>query len=353
MTHLRTHILYEYGIDTRPHSSSYIRLIRPLTHPSLANHLEVTYSPRLPEQSMDVVIIDRLWRPDITPALADHLVKEILSQGIRLIYALDDNLLDLTQERSDWPQEHHLLAMHIFMQAADAVWVTTTPLKERLSELNQNIAVIPNALDERLLCSAGQPAGGHLFEKRVKKIGFMGTMTHDRDLTMIVPALRELWFRHPDEFEVEIVGVAGNEETIEALSELPVQVIYPPPEEQEYPLFQLWFTSHVNWDIAIAPLIDTPFNSCKSDIKFLDYCAIGAAGIYSRVPAYIPSIQHLETGLLVGNQVQAWTDALEECLTNQELCLHISRKASRYLYQERTLSQTAHNWLDTLMGVIG
>ena len=39
-------------------------------------------------------------------------------------------------------------------------------------------------------------------------------------------------------------------------------------------------------DIAIAPLIDNEFNSAKSNIKALEFTAIGAAGIYSDVEPY-------------------------------------------------------------------
>jgi hypothetical protein len=39
-------------------------------------------------------------------------------------------------------------------------------------------------------------------------------------------------------------------------------------------------------DIAIAPLIDNEFNSGKSNIKMLEFTAMGAAGIYSDVEPY-------------------------------------------------------------------
>ena len=75
----KIHIIYESSLDTRPHASSYIRLLRPLTPPSIADQLEVSFSPRLPTNSVDVVIVDRLWRPDITPSLAEQLVDNILT----------------------------------------------------------------------------------------------------------------------------------------------------------------------------------------------------------------------------------------------------------------------------------
>ncbi len=352
MTHPKVHIVYEYGTDTRPHSSSYIRLIRPLTHPNLSNHLDTTFSPRPPDSNPDVVIVDRLWRPDISPGLANELVDDIRTKRARMIYTLDDNILDLAQERKDWPQERHLQALRIFLQAADEVWVPTQALKERLSDLSQSILVIPNALDERLLCYRGLSMSKSLFNNQPIIIGMMGTRTHDQDLLMIAPALHELWRRYPGVFELEIIGVAEKENTLEMLSGLPVRLHNPPPEEQEYPLFQLWFSSSINWDIALAPLIDTPFNRCKSDIKFLDYSAIGVAGIYSLMPPYRSSIKQRGTGLLVENQIEAWINALEEYLKDEYLRLSISHNARQYLHTERTLGGTIYKWLEALLRVI-
>jgi glycosyltransferase involved in cell wall biosynthesis len=133
-----------------------------------------------------------------------------------------------------------------------------------------------------------------------------------------------------------------------ALEGLPIRFVSPKPDEVEYPLFMLWFTSRLGWDIALSPLADTPFNRCKSDIKFLDYSAIGAAGIYSRVPAYESSVEHLKTGWLIKNDVEAWTEAIEELLCNNHLRAHLSQNATRYLYTERTLAHRAQDRLEAL-----
>ena len=144
------------------------------------------------------------------------------------------------------------------------------------------------------------------------------------------------------------MGVLGHADTLQALQGLPVRMVNLKPEETEYPLFMLWFSSHLHWHIAISPLKDTPLNRCKSDIKFLDYSAIGAAGIYSRVPAYESSVRHLETGWLAENEVDAWVEALEELLSNDGLRTQMAQNATRYLYTERTLARCAQNWLKAL-----
>ena len=55
------------------------------------------------------------------------------------------------------------------------------------------------------------------------------------------------------------------------------------------------------WDVAVAPLHDTAFNRCKSDLKFLEYAALGLPGIYSDVVPYKHAVRHEETGLLTEN----------------------------------------------------
>lgn len=359
MKQRKIYILYEHGEDPRPYSPSYIRLLRPLTHPSLRKRLEVDWGLQYENQQVDAVIVDRLWRPDISPALAESLVENIRQAGARVIYALDDNLLDLpgrqptlaSQDKA-WPTEEHIRVVQFFLRQADGVIVPTKALRQRFLGFNPNIVVVPHALDERLLIRGAPPSGHPLFSPGRKVIGYMGTLTHDDDLMMVLPALWAVWQRHREEIEFQIVGALGRADTLRALEGLPVRMVNPRPEETEYPLFMLWFSNRLHWHIAIAPLRDTPFNRCKSDIKFLDYSAIGAAGIYSRVPAYELSVRHLETGWLAENDVGAWVEALEELLSNDGLRIQIARNATRYLYTERTLARCARCWLQALESLL-
>jgi len=371
------HILYEHGTDLRPFGSAYIRLLRPLTHPALCGGLEVTSGLKYDGQDVDAVIVDRLWRPDISPALAISLVESVRRAGARLIYALDDDFLELPAEGKDWrPTEEHRWVVQFFLRQADGIMVPTQALRERFLSFNPNIAVVPHALDERLLSGRRLPEGrshftpgrkvigyintlltyvlniAHPAHAKRKVVGYMGTFTHDDDLMMVLPALRTVWQRHRKEIEFQMVGVVGRADTRRALEGLPVRTVRFRPKQSEYPSFMSWFSSHLRWDIAISPLKDTAFNQCKSDIKFLDYSAIGAAGIYSRVPAYESSVRHLETGWLVENEVEAWVEALEGLLSDDSLRTQLAQNATRYLYTERILARCAHNWLKALENLL-
>lgn len=348
----KLHILYEYGADLRPHGSAFIRLLRPLSHPSLREQVEVTHGLTYEGQAVDGVIADRFWHRKVTFAQAAGLVETIRRASAAFIYALDDNLLELSPDLHDITKEQRWV-VEFFLRQADQVIVTTRPLRDQLASFNANIVVMPNALDERLLPSSRslEPAPA-LFEPRPIVIGYMGTLTHDEDLLMILPALKEIGQRYAGLVEFQVIGAVGREETRRALAELPARFIQPRAEEIEYPLFILWFGSEVHWDIGLAPLRDTPFTRGKSDIKFLDYSAIGAAGIYSRVPAYESTVRHRQTGWLVDNKVEAWLEALEALLADEPLRRKVARQAAEYLYTERTLARRARDWLGLLENLL-
>ncbi len=345
---LRIYVVFEHGADLNPYGSAYIRLLRPLSHPTLVDKIDLSAETIYDGRPIDAVIVDRLWRPGVRLQDAESLVAEIRSGGGKSIYALDDNFLDFPPDHLDWPIRQKSDVVQYWLREADAVWVTTFTLKERYQEFNENIRVIPNALDERLLVPPQRAPDLYSDFQRPVTVGYMGTFTHDEDLLMVAPALEKLSQRYGSRLRVELVGALGRLETYDRLQKLPLRICRPRPEESNYPLFTLWFTSQVRWDIAIAPLRDSPFTRSKSDIKFLDYSAIGAAGVFSRSPAYIGSVQSLENGILVDDDPAAWYESLERLILEKDLRVGLARNATEYLYAHRTLSVSAYRWLEAI-----
>ena len=223
----RIHVIYEYGPDYRPYSSSFLRLIRPLSHPLVSDHIDTTFGLDYNNEPADLVIIDRLWRFDITLPLAEELVNRIRLRGSRFVYSLDDDYYDLAFYEHTRPISEILPVVTFLLRQADAVVVTTPALRQRLLEFNPNIQVLPNQLDERLLVTR-YPSGKDLSldHKRVV-IGYMGTFTHDNDLKLVLPALKSIHQLYPGRIEVQVVGVVNQEGTKEQLQGLPVRYVYP------------------------------------------------------------------------------------------------------------------------------
>lgn len=337
---LNVHVLYEHSADQRPHGCSYIRLLLPLRHTANVSQIDLTEGLTYSGHA-DVVCVERFWKPaTITLEQAQQLVHRVRRDKAKLIYTLDDNLLDWRA----WSLTQAEFAAHLkpiaryLARAADGVIVSTEPLQARLQRLNARVVVVPNALDERLFKTEDAPPPN----ARIV-IGYMGTFSHDADFMLILQALRAVLRRHRDEVELQLVGSIADPAILHALDGLPVQTLSGYPVA--YPDFARWMARALRWDIAIAPLEDTSFTRCKSDIKFLDYSALGFAGIYSRMPVYERTVRHLETGYLAENTVAGWTEALERLITDAALRQTLAHNARDYVWNNRMLAQCAPQWV--------
>ncbi len=337
---IRVHVMYEYGVDHRPHGSAYIRLLNPLRHPAIAGRVEVTAGEEL--KPADVVIVDRTWKYDVTLHDAEELVCRIRKAGSRLLYSIDDNLLDLDLAGGFGAPFtlDQLTVVRLLAREADGVIVSTNALAERMRQLNKSICILPNALDERLFTGCGaQTATG----RGRLVVGYMGTFTHDDDLFMILEALRS----HADKIELQLVGGISDAAILQGLRPLSVTSL-DTQGHHEYPDFMRWFGSTIRWDLGLAPLVDTPFTRCKSDIKFLDYGSCGIPGLFSNVEAYRHTVQHGVTGWLVKNSVEAWRAALGVVVNDTGLRSNMGTAAGKWVRANRVLSACATQWAEAV-----
>ena len=350
MTKKQLHILFEHGLhDLIPFGSSQIRLVRPFSHPTLQSFFKATFGPEYFGQPVDAVVVDRLWRPRISLSMAKSLNNDIRRIKARFIYALDDNFLNLDPAELDFKLTIGIFdAVKYFLSNADGIIVTTDGLKEQFSGYNSQIFVVPNMLDERLFSLA--PVKFKSQDTII--LGYMGTNTHDADLKLVIPAIRKVMKTFPGQIKFQVLGVTTKEETLRLLEALPAEVIQLEASMRSYDQFVPWFQENVRWDIGLCPLLDTPFNRCKSDIKHLDYAAAGIPGIYSRVMAYESTVQHLATGYLTDNSVDAWVEGIQRLIEDVDLRSQIAAKARAYVLSQRTIKKAADNLVNATNAIL-
>lgn len=351
METLKIQILHEHSHDLVPHGCSYIRLLIPLAHPKNEGQFEITYGVDFDEGVSDIYIVERLWKPDITLQIAENLVQKIRRSNKLLIYSIDDNLLDLNHlnDNSLSPSVEQKNIVRFFAREADGLLVSTDELKSRLVHLNDKIAVVGNAIDERLFRK--QDIRIPEKESNIKVIGYMGTHSHDADLMMILQALRGILKKYRNSVKLELIGVLANASILKLFNGLPVEIL-DVNGNHEYTSFIQWMRENVHWDLAIAPLENNSFTRCKSDLKFLDYSALGIPGIYSKTLPYEGSIQHLTNGYMTSNNTDEWYTSLETMLNNDELRRGIADKAYEYVYSKRTLEHRADEWFKAITSIV-
>ncbi|HST76255.1 MAG TPA: glycosyltransferase [Acetobacteraceae bacterium] len=312
---------------------AYIRLLLPLDHPGIGRGMEVVLAT--PEEAMryraNILATQRYAVAD--SATADRLVAHCRSQGMRLLYDIDDDLIGIPPDHPDAetlrPRAGSVARM---VREADVVCTSTAPLRSTLLALRKEVILVPNGLDERLW-SAVAPAGRMPFGPL--RVLFMGTATHDADLALVLPALERLCYEYGERVRIDILGVTRG-----TLPDFLNRVALPTAATASYPGFVNWMIQQNAWDVGLAPLAENDFNRRKSSIKALDYAALGMAVLASDIGVYRGSIADGPGGMLVRQDPASWFEALSRLVRDWRLLQQL-RDGARSGFADYTLAVQA------------
>jgi glycosyltransferase involved in cell wall biosynthesis len=315
---------------------AFIRLLQPLDHPDIGSgfriHLDDPVS--VLARRADVIVTQRHAVGEMVGAEA--LVRHARSSGAKLIFDLDDDLLSIPPDHADAAVlRPRAKVVRFLVDSADAVWVSSRGLMKRLARIRPDATLIENGLDERIWAYGPAPAR---FQPDPLRILCMGTGTHHDDLAMVMPGLVRLKAEYGERVVIDIVGMSDEMELPKGIRRLG------PPlyATQSYPAFVHWInTVTERWHIGLAPLLDTPFNRCKSSIKTMDYAAMGMVVLASDMPVYRGSLADGPVGHLVENDPHAWYEALEWLLRDQAMRQTLERRARAAFLEQASLGSQA------------
>ncbi len=332
-------------LESPGHACPMIRVMSPLGKLRHAFHLDLPVSKdggawRLDKERLyaaDVVLIQR------TSFL--HLpISEIRSRFRKVIYEIDDNLLEIPASNPcrsiSVKFRDRIIAA---LQEADAVTVSTEALREKLSRYGGRFHVLPNRID--LDIWGGEPEETDPDRQEVS-IGFVGTSSHQEDLRIVTPAVRRIIRKFGKRVVFRFFGCITEE-----LWKLP-QVEFVSSLVPDYALFAQRMKT-LDIDIALAPLVKNPFNECKSDIKFLEYSVCGIPAIYSRLTPYTASVTDGVTGLLCGESAEEWYRAIGTLIEDKEFRGRLAREAYREVTEKCSLRDHAGDWEAVYRSVAG
>ena len=242
-------------------------------------------------------------------------------QGKKLVVDVDD-LLTIEPD-NPFKMEHDISkapeVVAITLRVADMVTTTNEFLADKLRAYNDNVVVLPNAMD---LERWDLPKLPHV-EGRVR-IGWAGSITHLKDLEMIVEPLKRIKAKYP---QVDLIFV-GDMRVRSLFGDTPVEVSPGVP-------FEWWPRKlhSLRLDIGLAPLRDTEFNRAKSDIKYQEYSIAGVPGVYSPT-AYRGTIVTPDD----------WYKAIEELVTDAEQRSYSGRVSYENVVDNCSLASLVVKW---------
>ncbi len=182
------------------------------------------------------------------------------------------------------------------------------------------------------------------------RIGWIGGRAHFDDLMMVAPVLREILIERKD---VTLVLVnSALQKSCELLGKpYPFEglknVHY---ADRSVPINRYSaFASSFGFDIGIAPLVDCNFNRSKSNLRWLEYSALGLPTVATGISHYNQSIEHGKTGFLIkDNNLASWKETLLGLVEDKSIREQIGRNAYKRVKNDFNVAKNSPKYLRLL-----
>ncbi|MBD89560.1 MAG: hypothetical protein CL940_04430 [Deltaproteobacteria bacterium] len=260
----------------------------------------------------DVVVIDMVGDAD--------LVRTIAKRRGPTVYEMSDNIFDIQTWNAVYgffADQHNQSAILQLITMSDRVQTTSEHLSELFRSWHPEVTTFPNQLR----------TVGELPEKgEGLTIGWGGSFGHLGDIEAVAPTITGWLLKHP-------------EVKLHMMCDPRIFACFDDVPDRQKRLFETGpleayeaFLDTV--DIGFVPIEERGFNLCRSDVKFLEYCAHGVVPVVARVGPYVRSVEHDVTGLLYDG-TEGLIDALEALRSDPERVARLRGAAYAYVEGER------------------
>jgi len=299
-----------------------------------ANRFAVTENPMSIEEmeQADVIILQQTISQEKI-SMARAYTRET---GKLLVAELDD-AFDINPDNPFAKEHDNLQAsrwLEVLCGVADIITTTTPHLAKVIEaklaehEVVKPIIVLPNCLDmERWDLPILKNYSNEI------RLIWAGSSTHRDDMAFISPVIHKLCNQYKN---LKFI-YAGDVKLQKLFSDINSEYIDGVPVE-------VWPAKlhSLRGDLAVAPLLDTPFNRCKSNLKYLEYGICGLPGVYSNT-VYKETVNG---GLLASTQDEFYKQ-LALLIENRQLREELGAKAYTDIKTNYSMADHAKDWLDT------
>ena len=274
----------------------------------------------------DVVVVQR-----ILPFL-DVLRKKCNKYGIKLVYETDDDLLGVEPNSPSYEYVNRVSdSIKNFIDASEVITVTTPTLASKFDE-NKTVIISNYYVDSVFDIKKDIKTEGKL------KLGYYGTLTHSKDLFLIKNVILKLKEKY--DFDFEVIGGFNASDNVD---ESWFKAVELPPDNMNFEKFMGWLSKTIDWDIALVPLEDSPFNQCKSELKFIELAVLGLPGVYSDMCVYNNVVTDGIDGFLAANDDE-WIKKIEMLILDNDLRKNMRNNALNKVLRDYLIEDRIRIW---------
>jgi len=111
-----------------------------------------------------------------------------------------------------------------------------------------------------------------------------------------------------------------------------------------------WLDNTVDWDIGIAPLENTDFNKGKSELKYIEYSALGIPVVCTDIEPYNTVIKDGVTGFLA-NDKESWYEKLKNLILDENLRENIVSNSQKDILENYSIEDRIKQWEKILLNL--
>lgn len=279
----------------------------------------------------DTLLLHVGMQDSVMDAMAAY--REYLPQ-MRLVLGLDDLVGSLPEKsnlhdhwRRNYPDAKARLRK--VLKTCNALVVSTDPLADFARSMIDEIVVVPNRLRKSVW-------GGQTSQRRAGKkprVGWVGAAQHRGDLELIYEVIQQT---HQD---VEWVFMGMSLPQFRPY----VAETHPFVRFEDYPRK----VAELNLDLAVAPLEINPFNESKSNLRLLEYGAMGWPVVCTDIVPYQTNDAPV---CRVPNQAAAWVEAIRERVHDLDAAAKEGDALRAWVDRHYWLEENNDDWFRVLTG---
>jgi len=247
-----------------------------------------------------------------------NTLRQVRRAGIRLVYLMDDDLLDpallplLPIAYRQRIRQRITCQRKRVPELCDLIWVTSEFLERKYAHLGARLLPL-------------SPHPGLLAERPRLQLAYLGSSVHSLEFAWLRELLILLQSRHSHTH----VDLFGDLSINRQFRDLPrVRIVHP----MGWPSY-LAETGQGRCDLLLTPLLESPLNAARAPVKFIDAARCGAVGLYSDRSPYRGFIRPGIDGLLLGDRQLEWLEAIEWLIQDSEARLRIATEGRRRALQ--------------------
>jgi glycosyltransferase involved in cell wall biosynthesis len=284
-----------------------------------------------------VLVIVRAIEPD-----ARGLLRAAQASGLKTIFSWDDDFFSIPKEDkanyAHYSSPAVRRSLEEILRSVDLVKASTPKIGEISRRYTDRVLVAPYGIDLSLV-PQDLPART---DGRIR-IGYFGAPgARGAEFDCVINALVRIQREHP-EVDVEFSGFVPDN------PDPRLRFVHFPYTGDHDASFQE--LAERQWDIGLAPLADNGMSQGKRATKYIDYGAVGVAGVYSDLSPYRDAVGHGERGLLTANTAVAWYNAIERLVRDPHLRRNIGEAACLDVEANFSLDVAVEAWADALRKV--